>query len=300
MLLPCPFFIIFSDVTSSRSKGFFRNMHIIAIANQKGGVGKTTTTASIATELAILGHRVLMIDADPQANLTSYFLPPDSVTTSLSNVLISSTQQKRASIKDERLTTVIEGLDIVPTKISLSNFDREPPVSIKKLRSALREVADEYDFVVIDTPPNFGLLLSTALMAANHVLIPVQAAPFALDGLYDLLQVIDDMRDLNENLQILGVASTLYDVRTRISKQMRQKLTDLAHESDIHVFETIINRDTNLEASSDSAQPIQLYAPKSRGADEYAKLAGEILDKMNVQKVKGLQLVKEERKISNG
>jgi chromosome partitioning protein len=275
-------------------------MHIIAIANQKGGVGKTTTTASIATELAILGHRVLMIDADPQANLTSYFLPPDSVTTSLSNVLISSTQQKRGSIKEERLTTVIEGLDIVPTKISLSNFDREPPVSIKKLRSALREVADEYDFVVIDTPPNFGLLLSTALMAANHVLIPVQAAPFALDGLYDLLQVIDDMRDLNENLQILGVASTLYDVRTRISKQMRQKLTDLAHESGIHVFETIINRDTNLEASSDSAQPIQLYAPKSRGADEYAKLTGEILDKMNVQKVKGLQLVKEERKISNG
>jgi chromosome partitioning protein len=275
-------------------------MHIIAIANQKGGVGKTTTTASIATELAILGHRVLMIDADPQANLTSYFLQADSVTTSLSNVLITSAQQKRGSIKDERLTTVIEGLDIVPTKISLSNFDREPPVSIKKLRSALREVADEYDFVVIDTPPNFGLLLSTALMAANHVLIPVQAAPFALDGLYDLLQVIDDMRDLNENLQILGVASTLYDVRTRISKQMRQKLTDLAHESNIHVFETIINRDTNLEASSDSAQPIQLYAPKSRGADEYAKLAGEILDKMNVQKVKGLQLVKEERKISNG
>ena len=275
-------------------------MHVIAIANQKGGVGKTTTTASLATELAILGHRVLMIDADPQANLTSYFLTPDSVTTSLSNVLISSAQQKVASIKDERLTTVIEGLDIVPTKISLSNFDREPPVSIKKLRSALREVVDEYDFVVIDTPPNFGLLLSTALMAANYVLIPVQAAPFALDGLHDLLQVIDDMRDLNENLQILGVVSTLYDVRTRISKQMRQKLADLANENGIHVFETIINRDTNLEASSDSAQPIQLYAPKSRGADEYAKLAGELLDKMKVQKVKGLQLVKEERKISNG
>jgi chromosome partitioning protein len=275
-------------------------MHIIAIANQKGGVGKTTTTASIATEFAILGHRVLMIDADPQANLTSYFLTPDAVTTSLSNVLISGSQQNHASIKDERLTTVIEGLDIVPTKISLSNFDREPPVSIKKLRSVLREVTDEYDFVVIDTPPNFGLLLSTALMAANHVLIPVQAAPFALDGLQDLLQVIDDMRDLNENLQILGVASTLYDVRTRISKQMRQKLADLARESGIHVFETIINRDTNLEASSDSAQPIQLYAPKSRGADEYAKLTGEVLDKMKVQKVKGLQLVKEERKVSNG
>jgi chromosome partitioning protein len=275
-------------------------MHTIAIANQKGGVGKTTTTASIASELAILGNRVLMIDADPQANLTSYFLSHDAVTASLSNVLITGAQQKSASIRDERLTTVIEGLDIVPTKISLSNFDREPPVSIKKMRSALREVSEEYDFVVIDTPPNFGLLLSTALMAANYVLIPVQSAPFALDGLHDLLQVIDDMRDLNESLEILGVASTLYDARTRISKQMREKLLELCKESNLHVFETIINRDTNLEASSDSTQPIQLYAPKSRGADEYSKLAIEILDRMHVQKPHSLQLVKEERRISNG
>jgi chromosome partitioning protein len=271
---------------------------IIAVANQKGGVGKTTTAASFATELAILGHRTLIVDADPQANVTRNFLTPDIVTSSLANVLLSNPNQTQSSIKDERLTTVIEGLDIIPSTISLAYFDRESPVAIKQLRSALREVVNDYDFVVIDTPPNFGLLLSAALMAANYVLIPVQAAPFALAGLSDLLQVIKDMRDLNENLKILGAVCTLYDVRTRISKQSYQKLQDLASDLDVavdldlHVFETVINRDTNLEASSLNSQPIQLYEPKSRGAEEYAKLTLEILQRMDIRNTQNLTVVK--------
>jgi chromosome partitioning protein len=271
---------------------------IIAVANQKGGVGKTTTAASFATELAILGHRTLIVDADPQANVTRNFLTPDIVTSSLANVLLSNPNQTQSSIKDERLTTVIEGLDIIPSTISLAYFDRESPVAIKQLRSALRDVANDYDFVVIDTPPNFGLLLSAALMAANYVLIPVQAAPFALAGLSDLLQVIKDMRDLNENLKILGAVCTLYDVRTRISKQSYQKLQELACDLDVavdldlHVFETVINRDTNLEASSLNSQPIQLYEPKSRGAEEYAKLTLEILQRMDIRNAQNLTVVK--------
>ena len=273
-------------------------IHIIAVANQKGGVGKTTTAASLATELAILGHRTLIIDADPQANATRFFLPPEAVTTSLANVLLSSGGGKASgSIKEERLTTVIEGLDIVPATITLAKFEREAAVAMKALRSALREVADEYDFVLIDTPPNFGLLLSAALMAANFVIIPVQAAPFALAGLNDLLGVINDIKDLNENLLILGAVCTLYDGRTRISKQSLLKLQDLGREVSLPVFDTVINKDTKLEASSDSNKPIQLYEPTSRGADEYSKLGIEILEKLNLNR-RGLSLVERKEAVN--
>lgn len=270
-------------------------MKIIGIANQKGGVGKTTTTASLATELALQGYRTLIVDADPQANVTQVFLTSDTVKTSLANVLIGYPNPEPSTILEQRLTTVIEDLDIVPATISLANFDREPPVAIKRLRSALRDIQDEYDFVVIDTPPNFGLLLSAGLMASDYVLIPVQAAPFALAGLNDLLQVIDDIKDLNERLKILGAICTRYDKRTRISKQSYEKLLELNEEIDLHIFETIINQDTNLEASPQANQPIQLYAPNSRGAEEYGKLATEILVKMDIKKSAPLQIVKTKR-----
>ena len=130
-------------------------MKIIAVANQKGGVGKTTTASSLSAELAISGYRTLLIDADPQANATKMFLREDEVTTSLAEVLISSPNQPSASIKEKRLTTVLERLDIVPATITLANFDREPPLAIKKLRSVLKDVSGEYDFVIIDTPPNW-------------------------------------------------------------------------------------------------------------------------------------------------
>ena len=275
-------------------------MKIISIANQKGGVGKTTTTASLATELALCGHRTLIIDADPQANVTQVFLNSDSVTTSIANVLLSSPNQTNSTILDERLTTVIECLDIVPATISLANFDREPPVAIKKLRTVLREITEEYDFVVIDTPPNFGLLLSAGLMAADYVLIPVQAAPFALAGLNDLLQVIEDIRDLNEKLEIIGAVCTRYDTRTRIAKQSHEKLLDLGREIDLKIFDTVINQDTNLEASPQTNQPIQLYSPNSRGADEYGKLTVEILEAMQMSGSDyALQIVKG-NKVSHG
>ena len=275
-------------------------MKIISIANQKGGVGKTTTAASLATELALQGHRTLIIDADPQANVTQVFLNSDVIQTSLANVLISYPNPESSTILEQRLTTVIEDLDIVPATISLANFDREPPVAIKKLRSALRVIPDEYDFAIIDTPPNFGLLLSAGLMASDYVIIPVQAAPFALAGLNDLLQVIDDIRDLNEKLEILGAVCTRYDRRTRISKQSYQKLLELNEETELHVFETIINQDTNLEASPQANQPIQLYAPNSRGADEYSKLATEVLNKLNINSsVQQFEIVKT-KKVNHG
>jgi chromosome partitioning protein len=271
-------------------------MKVIAIANQKGGVGKTTTATSLAAELAISGYRTLIIDADPQGNATKTFLRADEVKSSLSDVLLSNPSQQPATIREKRLTTVLEGLDIIPATIALANFDREPSLSIKKLRSALKDVESDYDFTVIDTPPNFGLLLSAALIASDFVLIPVQAAPFALSGLGDLLTVIEDSRELNEKLDILGAVCTRYDGRTKISKESFRKLLEMADTHKFHAFETIINQDTKLEASPDANQPIQLFAPESRGADEYGKLCVEILEKLkynspSLKIVKGLQNV---------
>lgn len=269
-------------------------MKIIAIANQKGGVGKTTTAASLSAELAINGNRTLLIDADPQANATKMFLRDDEIKTSLADVLISSPNQPSSSIQEKRQSTDLQNLDIVPATITLANFDREPPLAIKKLRSVLKDVSDDYDFVIIDTPPNFGLLLSTALIASDYVVIPVQAAPFALSGLGDLLTVIDDSKQLNEKLEVIGAVCTRYDGRTKISKDSFAKLIDLSRTRDFYVFETVINQDTKLEASPDANQPIQLFAPESRGAEEYEKLGVELLEKLKFTAEKGnLKLVGE-------
>lgn len=255
---------------------------IIAIANQKGGVGKTTTATSLSAEFAIQGYRTLIIDDDPQANATKTFLRETEVKTSLADVLLTNPNQAPASITEKRLTTVLVDLDIVPATITLANFDREPPLSIKKLRSCLKAVEDDYDLVVIDTPPNFGLLLSAALIASDLVLIPVQAAPFALSGLDDLLTVIEDSRQLNEKLQILGAVCTRYDARTKISKESYARLVEMSKTKNFPVFETVINQDTKLEASPGANQPIQVFAPESRGAEEYSKLASEILHRLNL------------------
>jgi chromosome partitioning protein len=248
---------------------------IVAVANQKGGVGKSTTAASLATELAIREYETLLIDADPQSNATQIFLAPEQVKTSLADVLIGA----GASITEKRVTTEVEHLDIVPATLSLANFDREPALSVTKLRTALRDLGDSYDFIIIDTPPNFGLLLTTALTAATHVLIPVQAAPFALTGLQDLMSVVKNAQDLNEGLQVLGTVCTLYDTRTSVSGASYRALTEMMPDKS---FETIIHRQTKLEEAPSMHQPIQLYAPSSRGAEQYAALTDEVLSRLGV------------------
>jgi chromosome partitioning protein len=142
------------------------------------------------------------------------FLPFDAVTTSLADVIVQRPNVKTSSIIEQRLTTAIEGLGIVPTSIGPAGFEREAPAAIKRIRSSLKEISNDYDFVLIDTPPNLGLLLSASLFASDGVIIPVQVAPFALQGLQDLLEVINDIKDLNENIKILGAVATQYDKRT--------------------------------------------------------------------------------------
>lgn len=251
-------------------------MKIIAIANQKGGVGKSTTTCMLATELAMREYETLIVDADPQANATQIFLAPEHVQVSLADVIVGSSTK---SLAETRVTTEVPHLDIVPATLALANFDREPALYVTKLRSALRDVADHYDFCLIDTPPNFGLLLTSALTAATHVLIPVQAAPFALNGLSDLLQVISNARELNEQLEILGTVCTLYDTRVGVAGASFKALTEMLPDK---TFESIIHRATKLEEAPSMHQPIQLYAPNSRGAEQYAALADEVLARLNI------------------
>lgn len=266
-------------------------MKIIAIANQKGGVGKTATSASLATELAINGYKTLLIDADPQSNLTATFLSPGAVTTSLADIILNEPKAAPIQLSSKVLTTEIDNLDIVPSTLSLAKFDRESPESMANLSDALQDI--DYDFVIIDTPPHFGLLLSASLMAADYVLIPVMPAPYALQGLEDLSEVIDKMKKYQRHLEVLGVVCTRFDKRTRVSKNSLIELQQIAANIGIHFFHSIIHDDTKLEASSGEHKPIQLHDPNARSAEDYANLANEVLEKleMNISQSEPLKLV---------
>lgn len=250
---------------------------IITIANQKGGVGKSTTAAMLGAQLASQGYTVLLIDADPQGNLTEIFLDISLVQTTLANCLLGNTN---ASLESQRVTTEMDNLDIIPATISLANFDREPALSVTKLRTSLKNLDEPYDFVLIDTPPNLGLLLTAALTASTQVLVPVQAAPLALSGLRDLLDVVGKAKEINEKLEFFGAVCTMYDARTAVSAASYQALRDAL--PDDKCFKTIINRSSKLEEAPATHQPIQFYAPNSRAAEQYGELAVEVLKKFGL------------------
>lgn len=247
---------------------------IIAIANQKGGVGKTTTAINLAAACARQGKRVLLIDLDPQGNSSLSFLDLGTVE--------GSAYELFTEMNDpwERFTyeTPVKNLDIVPARINLAKLEAKLVGdfdAIFRLRDRLDQVRGKYDVVFFDTPPTLGLITVNALVAATHVLIPIQSSYFALEGTDDLLETIEKVRARpNPELDILGVLITLFDRRTALSKDVESHIRNVFGKK---AFKTIITRSVRLEESPAHKETIFTYAPNSSGAEEYAKLCKEVL-----------------------
>ena len=248
---------------------------IISVSNQKGGVGKTTTTINIAAFLAEKGKRVLILDIDPQAN-SGYGLGVnvEEMESTVYEVLIGE-----ISVKDAVYKTNIENLFIVPSNIHLSGAQVDLLDADNKeyiLRNALKPLKSEFDFIFIDCPPSLGILTLNALVAADAVLIPLQCEYYALEGLSQLLKIISMVQEnLNRNLRIEGVVLTMYDSRTNLSQQVVSDIRQFFKEK---VFNTIIPRNVKLSEAPSFGKPISQYDRHCVGSETYEKLAEEVLN----------------------
>ncbi len=246
---------------------------VVAVANQKGGVGKTTTAVNLAASLVVAEQRVLLIDMDPQGNATTGVgVAPGSVERSAYEVLIGE-----ASVDDVRVATEMPNLSLVPAsqdlvavERELADFDDSP----MRLRGAIAAVIDEYDFVVVDCPPSLGTLTINALTAADLVIVPMQCEYYALEGLSQLVGTIERVRaSLNPTLSIHGVLLTMYDARSNLSTEVAAEV-----RRHFHVYETIIPRNIRLAEAPSHGKPVILYDASSRGSYGYLNLAREFLD----------------------
>jgi chromosome partitioning protein len=245
----------------------------IACANQKGGVGKTTTVVNLGSYLALAGERVLVVDLDPQGNATSGLgLDRLSIERSIYDAVIDG-----ANLRELTVSGPVPGLDVVPSAIALAGAEVElAPLEgrERRLDRLLAEVADDYDYILVDCPPSLGLLTVNALTAADSVLIPLQCEYYALEGLTQLLATLGLVRDhLNPELAVKGVVLTMFDGRTKLSSDVAAEVR--RHLSD-RVFKTVIPRNVRLSEAPSHGQPISSYSPDSTGAVAYSALAVEL------------------------
>jgi len=251
-------------------------VRVIAVTNQKGGVGKTTTAINLSACLAAEGKKVLAVDADQQGNTTSGLgLDKNGIPETIYNVFLGE-----KTISDVKQPTCVEGLEVVPANINLTGAEIELIGNERRefiLRESLEEIKDDYDFIIIDCPPSLNMITVNALVAADTVLVPIQCEYFALEGLEQLLHTVNLVKKrLNPDLEIEGIVFTMFDARTNLSLQVVEEVKRSLGQN---VYRTIIPRNVRLGESPSHGLPINLYDPKSKGAEAYQMLADEVMEK---------------------
>ena len=265
-----------NEMRKERRRKPLGKVRIIAVTNQKGGVGKTTTAINLSASLAEAGKKVLLIDADQQGNSTSGLgLDKNNVEPTIYQIFLGE-----ATVEESRQTTCMPGLDLIPANISLTGAEIELIGAENRefiLKKALEPVLDQYDFILIDCPPSLNFITVNAMVAAHTILVPIQCEYFALEGLEQLLYTISlDKKRLNPTLEIEGIVFTMYDARTNLSLQVVEEVKRSLGNS---VYRTIIPRNVRLGEAPSHGLPINLYDPKSKGAESYALLAEEVMEK---------------------
>ncbi len=261
-------------------------MKTIAIANQKGGVGKTTTACNLAAGLAIRGYKTLLVDLDSQCNTTYTYLDPAMIQTTLADVLVG--HQVRLPVIDSIYETHIENLDIAPSHIRLAMLERAVQIEEQYRVKDSLELLSGYDFALIDCPPSLGMTLTQALLASSHVIVPIASQYYPLEGVVDLASTIQATKRPNPNLTILGYLMTSFDIRTSVSREALAKVQEMFGEL---VFETIIRNNTKLQTAPAYRKSIYEHAPESHGSKDYDALTEEVLQRLEMGSA--LRVVKE-------
>ncbi len=256
---------------------------VLSVANQKGGVGKTTTSINLAAAIALKKKRTLLIDLDPQSNASISFFNPDQIQTDTMYDIFAEHPVAMAKVIRP---TKDPNLFVAPARLALARLEQQLSGQFDapfKLKDALTPILKDYDYIVMDTPPALGILTVNALVASTHLLVPIQAAYFAIEGTDDLLETYGRIRSRpNPDLKVLGVVITLFDKRTNISRDTHEQIRSVFGES---LFKTRISKNVRLEESPAYKETIFTFAPKSTGAEEYRKLAQEVLQRVEEDRV---------------